>query len=836
MLNISFRRSLNLLKMSTWFTAVVSLLLLAVVAFFVLFPQTMKAPLEQRLSSATGLDVSIERLALEFVENDLVLAVHGADISVGDLNPLLSMDVLRWGVKLMALVDGIEIPGHIFINELNVNANLLDSYMSFIDTESVFSTAGLSSLLALETLTINKTTIHGESAHQLAPIVLKRNKEKITLSMESQALSSSFQTPVISNTVDIKTSIDVSRARADRVAVFPFSIKNEDFNLSAQLKVFSQNDKVYLELQSYVDQIDVEKIHQNLPKALADTKSAIWLNSALGSGVLKDVFFTTRFTLSGDDAPPVTTLSANLEGVNLTLDQKWAPITNLDASVIFSDDHIKIAGKDAKLDGLDLSYINIDASNLNNPDAQVAVHGRIKSSSEKITDFMKRSPASDRVKSFFNQFELKGEAWGNVVIAVPFAEPKGKRSVDIDLFVNDNQLALFEEKIRIEGVNSKISYHDNLFQTEGDGLIAGTAFDFQINPDNWDGDDSSSFRVALQQKDGDINALIHKGVDREWRTQIESEKLKAGVDFYPQFNGELLVALLDMKVSTDDNTKLPWDLSPEDFPSFRLVSNNGEINGLSIPNFEADFLSKGPVLQINNLMFENIGLAEKELVFNGDWLGGKTTLRTKASHPNLSDFLKKFDIQEQVTGGAFTTDIRLFCDCAPWEVSVPELSGLVDIDIREGVFTNQDQFFFKLLSFINLEAIAERASQPTQEIREQGFIYDRIQTRLLIGSGKANVDDFLLISEESNIELGGYLDLIEKDYHLDAQVKPFIADSVPLAAYMAGGGLSGIIIWVADKLLLDGEVVNTINDALEFSYTITGPWSEPIIQSKGVQL
>ena len=150
MLNISFRRSFNLLRMSTWFTAILSLLLLSIVAFFVLFPQTMKGPLEQRLSGATGLDVSIERLALEFIDNDLLLAVHGVKIGAKGLNPIVSMDVLRWDVNPSALIGSIEIPGHIDINELSIDATLIESYMAFIDTDAIFSNNGLSSLLALE--------------------------------------------------------------------------------------------------------------------------------------------------------------------------------------------------------------------------------------------------------------------------------------------------------------------------------------------------------------------------------------------------------------------------------------------------------------------------------------------------------------------------------------------------------------------------------------------------------------------------------------------------------------------------------------------------------------
>ena len=152
-------------------------------------------------------------------------------------------------------------------------------------------------------------------------------------------------------------------------------------------------------------------------------------------------------------------------------------------------------------------------------------------------------------------------------------------------------------------------------------------------------------------------------------------------------------------------------------------------------------------------------------------------------------------------------------------------------DIEEGVFTNQDPSFFKLLSYINLETIANRLRKSRSEIREQGFVYDRINAKLSVNNGKAKVDYFQVKSEESDIELTGYVDLIERNYNLAANVQPSIADTIPLATYLAGGGLAGFGVWAADKMLFGGEIIGALFDnVVEVTYVITGPWSEPVIE------
>jgi len=832
MLKKTLLRGLNLLKLSTWLTAIVSVLLLLTVAFFVTFPQTIKTSLEERLSEISGLEVRVDKLSLEFQDNELLLAVRGLDIGAAGLNPIASIDVLRWDANLLALYRGIEIPGHIDINELVIDTSSIDEYISIINTDSVFSNLGLSGILALQTLSVNSTVLIGDESVQLAPIELKRNKEKIIVSMENQPLITDSEMPKLGNTVNIQTSIDVARARADRVAVIPFTIKNEDFNLSAQLKIFSQQDKVYLEFQSYIDQIDVTKINQNIPEVLANTQSTIWLDKVITEGMLTDIMLTTRFNISGELETPNTKFSANLKDAKLNVNSGWTPITDLNAKVTFSNDYVNITGKNAKLDVINLSYFNISTRNFNKPEAKLVLNGRFNSDSETISQFIKQSPVPVRIKDYLNEFELSGDIWGNVTIVAPFQQDtKKKFEVDFDMYVTDNTLSLFDEKFAVKQYNSQISYHDGFIQTKGKGEIGGELFELALNPNDWIDNKSSKLRVKMSHTDDNIDAYISKKTRNEWHTQIESKDLQVSVDLSLPDGGPSIVKLSGLNITSIDEINSTWKISPENFPSFHLISKDAVVNGKRVPNLEADLISHGPVMEISNLIFENIGLSEEDLIFNGNWLDGKTALRANASHQNLSDFLVKFGVDEPVSGGAFTADVRLFCDCNPWEATLPKISGFMATDIEEGVFTNQDPSFFKLLSFINLESIASRMRMSRSELREQGFVYDRINVKLLVNNGKAKVDYFQVESEESDIELTGYVDLIERDYNLAANVQPSIADAIPLATYLAGGGLAGFGVWAADKMLFGGEIISSLFDnVIEITFVITGPWSEPVIE------
>ena len=831
MLKKTLLRSLNILKISTWVTAFMALAVLAVVAFLIMFPQTIKGQIESRLSEISGLDVRIEKISLEFQENELFLAVKELQISSDSLKPIAKVDVLRWNVDLMALYKGIEIPGHIDVNELLIDTSNIDDYVGIMNAESVLSNIGVSGLLALQSLSINRTKLIGQQSLDLAPIELKRNKQKISLSMRDQSIFSTSQVPKLGSMVNINTSIDVAKAREERVAVIPFSLQNEDFNLSAQVKIFNQQDQVYLEFESYIDQIEVSKINQNIPESLSSSEGARWIDEVLKDGFLTDIMLTTRFNMSGEIEAPNTKFSANLSKATINANPNWPSIEDINAKVTFSNDYLKIVGNQARVEGIDLSYLSITTRDFNQPDAKLSLNARFDSNSQKVEQFIRETSVSDKIKAYLNEFELIGKLWGNINLVAPLQKNTDQKpELTFDMFASENSLSLFDGEINVDGFNSQISFKDGLIRTKGKGLIGGELFQMSLNPKDWINEDNSALKVKLTHLSSSIDAFISKRSSVEWSSIMKSEDLYADLTLLIDNDGKYILNLKDLNISSLDNIN-DWKLSPKIFPSLHLSLKDSKVNNKIVPNFEADLINHDYVMEIKNLVFENIGLSEEDLVFNGSWLNGKTALRAKASSQNLSSFLNKFGVNEPVIGGGFSVDLRLYCDCEPWQVAPKNVTGYLQAEVAEGVFTNQDPNLFKLISFINLETIANRFRLTRSELREAGYVYDQINAKLLFNDGVAKVDYFLVESEESDIELTGSVDLIKRDYNLAANVQPAIANTIPLATYLAGGGLAGFGVWAADKMLFGGEVMSGLLDnTVEITFVISGPWSEPIIE------
>jgi len=118
------------------------------------------------------------------------------------------------------------------------------------------------------------------------------------------------------------------------------------------------------------------------------------------------------------------------------------------------------------------------------------------------------------------------------------------------------------------------------------------------------------------------------------------------------------------------------------------------------------------------------------------------------------------------------------------------------------------------------------------DLISKGFAYDTIKGRAVVNDKKINIDFLNVDSTSNHIKVKGHSNLESRSYELEAHVRPEIANSVPVATYLAGGGLAGLGVWLADKTIFDGDLINKLIDkVVEIKYSITGPWSNPEIKA-----
>lgn len=831
--NIMIKKTLShgikVLKLSTWISVVAALLVVLVVAFFVTFPALIKAPIEQQLSEFSELDISLSKISFDFNQDGLALNLHNFKVRSPQQGlPIAEVNHLQWDINLISLLDDVYHPSEIFIDTLILYSDTDQNTNEFgvNQIRQLISPQSLEALYFFKSLSINKTLIKGSQTIEIAPMVLSRNEAQLSLSVVEQDLGFSLPDSQVGK-ANIIATLSTTQSNQNKALIIPLLISNDEFSVQSHLKIFNEHGNDFVEFNSYIEQMQASDMAKYLPaQALSDDTHA-WIKRGFVSGKLEDTQFYLKRNLSTSTIVE-TRFDTNLKDMELLFNSDWNSLKQLDATLQTDGKKIVVMVHSTQLNEMALNDIKVQILDMGQPKLEAEVIGKINTQSEDLIEFLRRAPLSETVNEVMNQFTLTGDVTGDMKLVVPLDERES--ILDIDLVFDKNHLTTLNGGVVVEDYTSKLAFHNDEITATGAGNIRGMPFDIYINPDNRGDDNESTFGVELSDNSG-LEVYITKRLNQSWRARVESESIKGNVEVVLNEGGNPSVKLLGLQVTTLDAIKGEWDITPNDFPSMYLSAQGVYIDENVLPNFSAELLSQDNMLTISNLQFDGVGVGDEMLSFNGFWVDGRTGLYANAKGNGLAEFLQKLKVKEKVAGGEFDFDIRLFCECTPWNMNYQDVTGYVAMKVKKGVFTEKDPNIGRILSLLNIKSIAKRLKLDVGDVTKEGFVYEDIDARIHISNALAKIDKFELNATSGVIRLTGQSHIINEEYEMMAKVSPAVGDAVPAATALAGGGAIGLGVWLIDEALFEGKLIDKIVDkVVDIEYKITGPWDNPVIE------
>jgi len=822
MIKKTLSNGVKVLKISTWISAIFALIVVLIVGFFAAFPMMLKAPIEQQLSEISDLDVQLSKMSFDLDKKGISLKIHQADFYSENNNLVAGITDLYWHVNLMNLFDDIYHPS-------SVNINTLTLYSKKENKEQSISIDQLKQWLSVDTLdiahffeslSVQKTLVKGDRQLELAPLTLSRNKTQLLATIKQQKIDDQY--------LDIVMTLSAEQLNTDGFLTLPMVVKNNEFSLLSNIKIYQENGDDFVEFNGFVDSIDASDISDFLSPIIVGESTHNWAKRGFKSGALDDVHIHVKKNISKKSAA-IVDFKAHLSNTSLLFNADWADLNELDADITTNGKHIEVMVNYTKLYDMPLENIRVQMADMSKDKLDVEVLGKIHTQSQDLIKFLRDAPLSSNVNTVLDQFSLSGKLNGDLNLIIPLDERESV--LDIDLTLHNNELSTLDGAVEIKNYDSSLSFHDYKITSIGDGNIRNIPFKIRINPDK-DRAENYDFAVELVNRESDFELYLSKHSADFWRGEITSKAFNSIVDISLNDSQVPTVVLNGLEVVKADKIKGNWNIEPSDIPDMNLVAKQVIVDGEKIPDFRVKLESKDNVLNIHQLEFDGIGVSDENLIFDGAWVAGKTRLIANAKGEKLSEFLEKLGIDEKVEGGQFSFDAYLFCDCTPWNMGIEQSSGIIKLTVKEGVFTDKDPSIGRILSLLNIKSIAKRLKLDVSDLTDKGFVYDTINAQITLQDALAKINHFQLNSTSSSISLSGESDIENEQYNLEAKVMPAVSDAVPAATYLAGGGLAGLGVWLADKTLFDGKLIDQIIDqVIEFKYKITGPWDEPVIEN-----
>ncbi|HBN58148.1 MAG TPA: hypothetical protein DD382_02530, partial [Gammaproteobacteria bacterium] len=769
------------------------------------------------------------KISFDFNQDGLALNLHNFKVRSPQQGlPIAEVNHLQWDINLISLLDDVYHPSEIFIDTLILYSDTDQNTNEFgvNQIRQLISPQSLEALYFFKSLSINKTLIKGSQTIEIAPMVLSRNEAQLSLSVVEQDLGFSLPDSQVGK-ANIIATLSTTQSNQNKALIIPLLISNDEFSVQSHLKIFNEHGNDFVEFNSYIEQMQASDVAKYLPaQALSDDTHA-WIKRGFVSGKLEDTQFYLKRNLSTSTIVE-TRFDTNLKDMELLFNSDWNSLKQLDATLQTDGKKIVVMVHSTQLNEMALNDIKVQILDMGQPKLEAEVIGKINTQSEDLIEFLRRAPLSETVNEVMNQFTLTGDVTGDMKLVVPLDERES--ILDIDLVFDKNHLTTLNGGVVVEDYTSKLAFHNDEITATGAGNIRGMPFDIYINPDNRGDDNESTFGVELSDNSG-LEVYITKRLNQSWRARVESESIKGNVEVVLNEGGNPSVKLLGLQVTTLDAIKGEWDITPNDFPSMYLSAQGVYIDENVLPNFSAELLSQDNMLTISNLQFDGVGVGDEMLSFNGFWVDGRTGLYANAKGNGLAEFLQKLKVKEKVAGGEFDFDIRLSCECTPWNMNYQDVTGYVAMKVKKGVFTEKDPNIGRILSLLNIKSIAKRLKLDVGDVTKEGFVYEDIDARILISNALAKIDKFELNATSGVIRLTGQSHIINEEYEMMAKVSPAVGDAVPAATALAGGGAIGLGVWLIDEALFEGKLIDKIVDkVVDIEYKITGPWDNPTIE------
>lgn len=207
----------------------------------------------------------------------------------------------------------------------------------------------------------------------------------------------------------------------------------------------------------------------------------------------------------------------------------------------------------------------------------------------------------------------------------------------------------------------------------------------------------------------------------------------------------------------------------------------------------------------------------------------KNKNQTTVSDMNFNWEIKKlrrtfdlFGYPNLVKDGTANVNGLVSWDGSPFSFNKNIISGNFSVDARNGEILEAEPGVGRLFGLLTLQNLPKRLSLDFSDLFSKGFIFDSINAGVRIESGILKSNNFKMIGPAAEVKIDGQVDIVAETQNLHVSVKPFISDSLSLAA-LAGGPLVGAAAFIAQKVLKD-----PLNKILTDEYQITGTWDDPI--------
>jgi len=238
----------------------------------------------------------------------------------------------------------------------------------------------------------------------------------------------------------------------------------------------------------------------------------------------------------------------------------------------------------------------------------------------------------------------------------------------------------------------------------------------------------------------------------------------------------------------------------------------------------------------NGIEVELIDVSGPDLRFNGTgrwvWRDGRpeSQFSGRLTTDSVGPLLESGGYQAPLQAARTQLEADLRWPGAPADFALARLSGVLDLQIADGLIPEARPGAGRLLGLGSLAALPRRLALDFRDVFESGLKFDQIEGRFDLAAGFARTDALTVYSPAVRITISGDTDMANRQYDQVVLVEPGLGGTLPVIGVLAGGPVGA-----AAGLVLQSILERPMRGLAEARYTVTGPWSDPQMELVGAR-
>ena len=229
-------------------------------------------------------------------------------------------------------------------------------------------------------------------------------------------------------------------------------------------------------------------------------------------------------------------------------------------------------------------------------------------------------------------------------------------------------------------------------------------------------------------------------------------------------------------------------------------------------------------------IFKDISVVSKEVSIRASGkveFNNISSFDIKLNSPNVENLLNYWNYDHSLRDSSISSSFNINWQGHLLDFELNKVYGKFEVNMVNGRLKKVGNRASRIFGLFNIDLLSRRLSLDFDDVTKNGFYFNSLDGDFRIDSGNIFTTNLLIKGPSAEILAVGTTNIIDETYNMKVIASPEFGETLPVIALL-GGPITAAATFAAEKLAK--AFGKDINNLIKVKYSVTGPWSNPIIK------